>query len=550
PKFDSLISVVPFGIPRREPKKGKNIFRGKIPGIGPKDFLIVWGGTLAHWFDCQTPVRALARLKKCCPRAKLVFTASKHPVTAEVPEAHQKVINLARKKGVLNKSVFFSPGWIPYDQHEYYLTEADAGIVTFHDHIENRFSFRIRMVNYLWGNLPILSNPGNVMSDLIAEKNLGKIFAFGDDKALADQIEWMVTHPSALKKIRRNIAEEKKRFHWEKVLAPLIRFCRSAEKSRTLFSNGRLCDREILEERPGFSPDRLARLVPSHPYLRLSLAKKHFAEGRMQEASKLIQEHMRLFGDGLDTEMFRLPIFDVESDFSLEDLLKLVPDHPHARLMQAKIKMNQNRLDEALRLIEEEARLFGCGAETDFFRGLLCQRLGEHKIAVKNFERVRRELPNRIECWLPLAESLNHLGQKDRARRLYAQVWKQAEKEADKWVRERVAVAMAKLEAPIRSEAETLDYYLEHDPENQALLYAKASALEKAGNNREAGALFQKLATSSPSERIRGAAWFRLARLSPKDRQKRMLKECLKFDPAHGGAKKLLQGLSENLKTG
>lgn len=546
--FDSLIGVVPFGIPRREPKKGKNIFRGKVQGIGPKDFLIVWGGTLANWFDCLTPARAMARLKKRCPSAKLIFTASKHPVTAEVPEAHQKVIDLAREKGILDKSVFFSPGWIPYDQHEYYLTEADAGIVTFHDHIENRFSFRIRMVNYLWGNLPILSNPGNVMSDLIAEKNLGRIFAFGDDKELADQIEWMVTHPSALKKIRRNISAEKKKFHWDKVLAPLVQFCQNPQQSRTLFSNGRLCERETLEKRPGFSPDRLARLVPSHPYLRLNMAKNYFSEGRIEEASELIQEHMRLFGDGLDTELFRLPIFEMNCDFSFEDLLKLVPHHPHARLMQAKIKMNQNQLDEAGRLIKEEARLYGGGAEITFFKGLLHQRLGDHGAAVKHFEQVFKELPKRIECRLPLAESLNHLGQKGRARRLYALVWKKGVNEQDHWMRERVALGMSQLESTSQGEVETLDCYLEQDPQNPRLLYAKASALEKAGNNREAGALFQKLASSSASEQIRGAAWFRLARLSPKDRQKRMLKECLKFDSAHGGAKKLLRSLSENKK--
>ncbi len=58
-------------------------------------------------------------------------------------------------------------GWIPYEERQNYLLEADVAVVINSDHTENHFSYRIRMVDFIWAALPVISTRGNYFSDLI-----------------------------------------------------------------------------------------------------------------------------------------------------------------------------------------------------------------------------------------------------------------------------------------------------------------------------------------------------------------------------------------------
>ncbi|MEE8484003.1 MAG: glycosyltransferase family 4 protein [Nitrospinota bacterium] len=236
-QFLSIIAVVPFGIPKAEPKRGQSIIRGKIPGVGKNDFLIVSSGSLWDWYDYETPIRAMARLKRSCPKVKLVYLGVKHPALKRMPKAYKKLVNLAEKHRVLGKNVFIHPEWIPYDRRERYLTEADAGLASFTDHIENRFAFRIRVVDYLWGNLPVITNPGNTLSEFIGQKGLGEVFPFGDDKVLAEKIKSLASRPGVLREIKKRIFKEKKAFHWESILKPLVNFCSKPRKVSPIFDD-------------------------------------------------------------------------------------------------------------------------------------------------------------------------------------------------------------------------------------------------------------------------------------------------------------------------
>lgn len=540
PHFRSLIDVIPFGLPRAEPRSGKNLLRGKIPGVGKNDFLIVWGGTLANWFDCTTPLRALARLQQRRPDIKLVFIGNAHPVRGKPTEAYAEAVALARQSGLLGKTVFFYSDWVSFDQRDYYLSESDAGIVTFRDHIENRFSQRIRMLDYLWGNLPILTNPGNVLSDMIEQEKLGCLVPFGDAKALAEKIEWLASHPGERMKIRERISSVKKRLCWDELAQPLVRFCRKPQKSHTLFAGGEVYDWYKLMKKPALAPEEMVRLVPAHPYHRLIAAQHNLKAGRKKAALQLVAEHNRLFGLGLDNIFFRRPLLDPPGDFFYEDLLDLVPLDNIKRLVKARKQMKAGKFAGAEGLIREHIRLFGESPEARLSLGYLNQLRGEHREAVKDFELVLGALPHRYECRIALADSLERLGNTERARELYVGAWFDSFHENEEWLRSQVAIAVARLNKDKHPEYETLDHYLQYDPGNPGILHAKASALERAGKKGQARKLFTEYTESFKEDNFRAGAWFRLARLSPMGERKKMLEKCLKLDPSHTGAKKML----------
>jgi glycosyltransferase involved in cell wall biosynthesis len=115
---------------------------------------------------------------------------------------------------------------VPYDQRARYLVEADLGVSTHREHLETHFSFRTRMLDYVWAGLPIVCTRGDVFGDLVATRGLGISVPPGDAPRLADAIETMLNdgrrHEQASLALRQLASE----MRWSQVAAPLDAFCR------------------------------------------------------------------------------------------------------------------------------------------------------------------------------------------------------------------------------------------------------------------------------------------------------------------------------------
>ncbi len=626
PQFRSLIDVAPFGIPDREPRKGQPLFRGQLPNVGADDFILLWGGSLANWFDAMTPLKAVARLRKKYPKLKLIFTGSKHPVWGKLPSAYEEVVKFSKQKKMFEENIFIFSDWVPYEEHDRYLTESSAGVSTFYDHIENHFSFRIRVLDYLWGNLPVLTNPGNTQSEFIERQNLGCVVPFENEKALADSIEWMMCNPDEMQLLRNNIQQVKKSFHWSKVLAPLVRFCHEPRRTVSLFDDqGIPDDRKQMSATFVFDPNQFADTVPNHPAFQLTLASTAHKAGDTASAASHLLQYLDLYGTGLESSLFKNPLFELTTDFPFALLKELMPDHPHALLLDAKLALESNDPDRAQSLVEEEVSLFGECPEAVFLEGLIYQQRGMHAEAVTPFQQVVDSLPGHLPFLLPLADSLVASGNSGKARRLYTRIWRESltgPHSGEEWLRTRVALAiskmdrglrpeldtlnkyfsrdrtnetlahlvaaqlelegkrlekngdgataksfyqtawkqngktsgegwirvvaalnLAKLERDSKPEIETLNHCLSCDPENERLAYAVASTLERQGQKLEARNMFKRFTTSFKDRSILGSVWYRLALLSPKSKQKQMVRKCLAFHPNHRAARDLLRSL-------
>ena len=79
----------------------------------------------------------------------------------------------------------FNDGWVPYEERGAWLLEADIGVSAHHDHLETRFAFRTRIVDYLWAGLPVVATRGDALGDWVANGGLGRAVAPGDAEAFA-----------------------------------------------------------------------------------------------------------------------------------------------------------------------------------------------------------------------------------------------------------------------------------------------------------------------------------------------------------------------------
>jgi hypothetical protein len=229
PDLTRLIDVVPFGLDSTPPRHETQVLKGVLPGIGADDKVLLWSGGLYNWFDPQTLIRAVARVSQDHDNVRLFFQGTKHPHPG-VPEMEivGQSRELARQLGVLDSSVFFNPSWVDYSQRQNFLTEADAGVSTHFDHIETTFSFRTRILDYLWAELPMVVTEGDHFAELVQREELGIVVPANDVERLGDALEKIMFDEAFIARVKANIHRVRQDYYWDTVLEPLVKFVADA----------------------------------------------------------------------------------------------------------------------------------------------------------------------------------------------------------------------------------------------------------------------------------------------------------------------------------
>jgi len=217
-----LIDVVPFGLPAEPPQPGGPVLKGRVPGIGPQDRVILWGGGLWDWLDPLTPVRAMEAVARQHGDARLVFFDA---ARARMPMLDQ-TRQLAAELGLLDRHVFFVP-WLPPGEWQASLLEADVGLSFHPAGMETRLAFRTRLLDYVWAGLPTVTAEGDVVSELIAARGLGTAVPPGDQAGLATAICRLLDEPDARVRLQEAFRALAAEFQWGRVCTPLAAYCRA-----------------------------------------------------------------------------------------------------------------------------------------------------------------------------------------------------------------------------------------------------------------------------------------------------------------------------------
>ena len=233
PDLSRLIAVVPFGLEEKAPTHERRVLKGVHPGISESDKLILWSGGLYDWFDPLTLIRAVALLSEEHPEVKLYFLGTRHPHPG-VPEMEIVAASraLAGDLGVAGTNVFFNDSWVDYKDRGNYLLEADLGVSTHHVHVETTFSFRTRILDYLWAGLPMVVTRGDHFAELVEARSLGKAVKPSDPRALAAAIGELLFNPAEIQRAREAVMVVRGEYEWSRVLRPLLDFVGNASSAK------------------------------------------------------------------------------------------------------------------------------------------------------------------------------------------------------------------------------------------------------------------------------------------------------------------------------
>lgn len=228
----SLLTVAPFGIEDNAPVQTRHGIKGVIPGIGESDTVILWGGGIYNWFDPITLIRAVHALSATRPDLRLFFLGVKHP-NPNVPEMEVslKARELAIELDLLDRVVFFNEGWVPYQERANFLLDADLGVSTHFDHLETSFSFRTRILDYMWASLPIVSTDGDTFANIIRTHELGRVVPPNDVPALELALDDLLYTEGEHARAQENVVRYAQDLKWADMLRPLVDFCRNPHRA-------------------------------------------------------------------------------------------------------------------------------------------------------------------------------------------------------------------------------------------------------------------------------------------------------------------------------
>ena len=197
PTLRRLLDVVPFGLPATPPRApGRPVLRGVVPGFGPHHEIVLWGGGLWDWLDPSTLVEAAGLLVARRPALRVLFLAGSPPGGSVGPMAAGAGARArARELGLLDRVVFFREAWLPYGDRAGYLLEADVGCSLHLPHVETRYAFRTRLLDCFWARLPVVVSGGDVLSELVARHDLGRVVPCRDAAAVAGALAELLDAP-------------------------------------------------------------------------------------------------------------------------------------------------------------------------------------------------------------------------------------------------------------------------------------------------------------------------------------------------------------------
>jgi len=215
PDLDGLIALLPFGVPATLPSYCP-LLPERVAGMKR----LLFGG-LYDWYDPWPVLTALEMLDE--PRWELLFIRNPNP--GSTPQRLTgEVETWCKRRGLWGTRVRLID-WVDADRRYDLLREVDLLVTTHTYNLETRLSLRTRFLDALVAGCPVIASDGGAMSRMLREHAAGWVVPPGDPKALAVALRQALEDESEILLRRRAGKTLVRKFAWDQVLAPLVRFC-------------------------------------------------------------------------------------------------------------------------------------------------------------------------------------------------------------------------------------------------------------------------------------------------------------------------------------
>jgi len=321
------ILVVPFGV-----ESSLNINNPHNPylelGIKKDDFVLLWFGGLYPWFNIRPLLNTIKKLSAENKNFKFVIVGGKNPYNnhPDFVKQYDTTRAFIEENKLLDSSVYFVD-WVDFSDRINWYQNANAVISINNVGEENIYSWRTRVMDYVWGEVPMLTNGGDPLSDdLITNKAAIKL-ENTEEETLFKAIETILNNPKIISATKKELLLQKERYYWENVVKPIdekIKLDQKPYLDEKLFRQEFRPDTVELVEEGGIKhkirrvsriPRKVARMVKSKGVKRSAYLVLSTLKNRTVKAASRNEKRYYFFSHPIDHTGAPLVLLDVVKDY-------------------------------------------------------------------------------------------------------------------------------------------------------------------------------------------------------------------------------------------
>lgn len=212
-----LIRIVPYGIYRDEPQAQTEPLHELISN--KKALKVLWFGGIYPWFNLNGLIDAVASVNEITP-TELVIVGAKNPFNNH-PDFNKKYDELVDYIET-NKytSLIHVVDWVDFNSRADWYLDSDVVVVVNEEGPENKLAWRTRLVDFIWADLPILTNAGDPLGEMLianeAAKRLKGLTKDDIQEGLLSLVKDDERHT-----LKKNVVKFRKTLYWDTVTAAL-----------------------------------------------------------------------------------------------------------------------------------------------------------------------------------------------------------------------------------------------------------------------------------------------------------------------------------------
>lgn len=213
-----LIQIVPYGIYREKPVAKKDPIAGMVHNR--KAFKLLWFGGIYPWFDLINLLEAIKRANKTTP-IELIMVGVKNPFNQhpDFLKKYEEVMGYIEKSNM--KEIVHVTDWVKFEERAEWYLGSDAVILINNIGLENTLAWRTRLVDYVWADLPIITNGGDPMSTILEDHKAVYILPDLSVATIEQELIKAAKDKSKLQTVAKNLAKVRTLLYWDTVTKQL-----------------------------------------------------------------------------------------------------------------------------------------------------------------------------------------------------------------------------------------------------------------------------------------------------------------------------------------
>ena len=224
---ETRIVKTPFGIHRTPLQTRNNPY--KEIGISDEDFVVLWFGGIYPWFHIEEYLKAINALSKN-KQIKFVFVGGKNPFNPnpDFSRQYDLAVSFTKKHNLLNQQVYFVD-WVDFNDRVDWFVHCDVIVSINQPGEENKYSWRTRVMDYVWGEAVTISNGGDPLSEELITYGAAIRLKELTSEELVNTINRVKNNRNELKQAKRNLSRLKQKYFWDIVTNEVAKIIKTGD---------------------------------------------------------------------------------------------------------------------------------------------------------------------------------------------------------------------------------------------------------------------------------------------------------------------------------